>query len=48
MLGGAAEHKMFKQVRDAGATELLVARADLVPHLQRNHRGMVVFEHHDR
>ena len=42
----APEHKVLKEVTDAGDAGKLVSGADLVMHLQGNHRHRLVREHH--
>src|SRR5262249_12500931 len=41
--GRALEHQVLEEVRDAGGAACLVARADPVPHLERDDRISVVF-----
>src|SRR5262245_47483952 len=43
MRGRALEHHVLEEVRDAGGAPRLVARADSIPHLERDDRTTVVF-----
>ncbi len=38
----AAKHQMFEQVRKAGLAGLLVLRPDVVPHVDRHDRSLVI------
>jgi hypothetical protein len=42
---GAVEEEVLEEVREAGATALLVARTDVVPEVHRDQRHAVVLKH---